>query len=232
MRNRLIIFAVMCFVRCGTAGIYDEALTDYSRIVRAGLNEWYPLNGNLSSRIGGAGGTATAGYVTGMNRANENGKTICTTASRFDFGSANFGANPFTISAWIKLNTVPGSLNSILQKGTTSTFWIGFKIEQNGATALPLTFGNGAGGVNLTSSGVAAGTWYYFAFSYGNGTGTYYVGTYGSNLAVAGSSAGNYTQSGTLQIFTSVLDACADDLLHYNRVLSFDELNQNFKSLE
>lgn len=51
--------SIFAATHCGNTGIYDEATTTYYRVVRSGLNEWYPLNGNLSSRIGSADGTAT-----------------------------------------------------------------------------------------------------------------------------------------------------------------------------
>ena len=79
-----------------------------------------------------------------------------------------------------------------------------------------------------------AGDWYYLAFANTGTAGTLYVGKYGNSLTTVGPTTGNYTQY-TLtgfQIFVSAVDACADDLLHYNRVLTADEVKQNFLSVE
>src|SRR6188472_2678149 len=108
VKTFVCLSALVCF-QCGNTGIFDEALTSYPRIVRSGLNEWYPFNGNLSSRIGSADGTATAGYSAGTNRGGESGKTLCTTTARLDFAAATFGANPFTISVWVRYNTRLGT---------------------------------------------------------------------------------------------------------------------------
>lgn len=232
--------SIFAATHCGNTGIYDEATTNYVRIVRSGLNEWYPLNGNLSSKIGSAAGTATGSYSAGANRAGESGKAVCLTSSPavlLDFGtSTSVGTAPFTIAVWMKLDVLPGVPKSILQKGSQSTAWYGFKIEANAATSFPLTFGNGPGSdQTLTLNSPAAGVWYYFVFSYGNGVGSFYAGKYGGSLVTVASMAGSYLPDPTprpLQIFTAALDGCADDMVHYNRVLSFDEVKQNFLSVE
>ena len=232
---KILSLAVAFFAatHCGNVGIYDEATTNYYRVVRSGLNEWYPLNGNLSSRVGSVDGTATAAYSAGSNRNGESGKALCTTAARLDFSRSSFWSSPTTVGLWVKFNTLPSGI-SIFQNGRVSTSWYGFKITLTGGT-LPLTFSDGLGvGNNFTGNTVTTGNWYYLAFSYGNGIGTYYIGSYGGNLLTAGSASGVYGPyvGDPLSIFSGAADACIDDLVNYNRALSTDEVKQNFLSVE
>ncbi|MFO1526454.1 MAG: LamG-like jellyroll fold domain-containing protein [Turneriella sp.] len=163
--RRIFTFAAVCAAtHCGNSGIYDEALTEYYRVVRSGLNEWYPLNGNLNSRIGNAAGSATASYSSGVNRAGESGKAVCTTTAEFLFASATIGTSPFTVSAWVKLNTLTAGPNSIIQKGRQQTGYLGFIVSQSGSTSWSMSYGEGSTTKNTTSSGVTAGVWYYLAF--------------------------------------------------------------------
>lgn len=230
-----LIIAAVFSVHCGNTGIYDDALTVYARVVRPGLNEWYPLNGNLSSRIGSIDGTATAQYTAGTNRAGESGKAICTTNSRFDFAQNTFGASPFTISAWVLFNSLTVGPNIILQRNTLSTFTQGFIVSQSSSTSWPMSFGNGSTSQNATAPGISANTWYFLALSYDGSIGTFYAGTYGGGVATVSPTptAGVYVQSiNAFQIFANVVNACADDILHYNRALSSAEVQQNFLSVE
>ena len=226
--------AVFAAAHCGNAGIYDEATATYYRVVRSGLNEWYPLNGNLSSRVGSVDGTATAAYSAGANRAAEGGKAVCTTSARMDFSPNTFGATPFTISAWVKFNSLTAGPNAILQRGTPQTGYLGFQLSQTGSTSVPMLYGNGSFSTNSTGPALSAGEWYFLAFANTGTAGTLYVGKYGGTLTTVGPTSGNYAQYTltAFQIFVSAVDACADDLLHYNRVLSADEVKQNFLSME
>lgn len=226
--------SIFAATHCGNTGIYDEATTTYYRVVRSGLNEWYPLNGNLSSRIGSADGTATAAYSAGANRAGESGKVVCTASARLDFPPNTFGATPFTISAWVKFNSLSAGPNAILQRGTPQTGYLGFQLSQTGSASVPMLYGNGSFSTNSTGSGLSTGEWYFLAFANTGTAGTLYVGKYGGNITTVGPTTGNYTQYTltAFQIFVSAVDACADDLLHYNRVLSADEVKQNFLSVE
>lgn len=245
--RRIFTFAAVCAAtHCGNSGIYDEALTEYYRVVRSGLNEWYPLNGNLNSRIGNAAGSATASYSSGVNRAGESGKAVCTTTAEFLFASATIGTSPFTVSAWVKLNTLTAGPNSIIQKGRQQTGYLGFIVSQSGSTSWSMSYGEGSTTKNTTSSGVTAGVWYYLAFSYNGSTGIFYIGNYGANLTQLSALPGAYnkeTATTEFQIFApastppnpfgvSTMDACADDVLHYGRALSADEVKQNFLTLE
>ena len=233
-KSLLILCSLFAATHCGNVGIYDEATTTYYRVVRSGLNEWYPLNGNLSSRVGSVDGTATAAYITGTNRGGESGKTVCTASSRFDFSPNTFGTAPFTISAWVKFNSLTAGPNAILQRGTPQTGYLGFQLSQTSSTSVPMLYGNGSFSTNMTGPALSAGDWYYLAFANTGTAGTLYVGKYGNSLTTVGPTTGNYTQY-TLtgfQIFVSAVDACADDLLHYNRVLTADEVKQNFLSVE
>lgn len=230
------VFSVLLFavLDCGSSGVYDEALTSYVRVVRSGLNEWYPLNGNLSSRTGSADGTATAAYSAGVNRAGDAGKTICTTTAGFDFASGNIGAVPHTISFWLKLSALPANNQILVHRGTASTFWIGFKFENSFTGQFQAVFGNGSNGGTLTYGALAKDIWYHLAFTYGNGTGSFYLGKYGQSLDLVSSQTQSYTHQTVtnFKVFPAALDACVDDVLHYNRVLTADELKQNFVSLE
>jgi hypothetical protein len=109
--KRAVLLILLAVLHCNNTALYDEALTRYYRVVRPGLNEWYPLNGDLASRIGGAAGSATGAYTAGTNRTGEAGKSVCVSSVRADFGSTNFGSIPFTISMWVKLNSLPASIN-------------------------------------------------------------------------------------------------------------------------
>lgn len=237
MRRKMkILFALAAFagVHCGNAGLYDEAITNYARVVRSGLNEWYPLNGNLVSRIGSATGTATAAYSAGTNRSGESGKAVCTTSSRLDFSPTTFGAAPFTVSAWVKFNSLGAGPNSILHRGHQQTGWCGFQFSQTGSVSAPLVYGDCSFSTSSTGAGFSAGAWYYLSFAYANGAGNFYIGKYESSLTTYGPLTGNYSHDTTvlLQVFLSPVDACVDDLLHYNRALSVDEIKQNFQTLE
>lgn len=224
--------SVIAAVHCGNVGIYDEATATYYRVVRNGLNEWYPLNGNLSSRIGSADGTATAGYSAGTNRSGESGKAVCTTSARLDFSQQTFRSSPASIGVWIKFNTLPTGI-SILQNGQTGTSWYGFKISLTSA-ALPMTFSDGLSlGSNFTGPSVTTGVWYYLVFTYGSGSGAYYFAPYGGSLALHGTASSAYAPSAVaMSIFSGAVDACVDDLVNYNRALSADEVKQNFLSVE
>lgn len=230
------VFPVLLFaaLACGSSGVYDEALTSYVRVVRSGLNEWYPLNGNLSSRTGSASGTANATYTEGVNRAGESGKTVCTTAATLDFAGGNVGAVPHTVSFWLKLGALPANNQIVAHRGTASTFWIGFKFENSFTGQFQVLFGNGSNGGTLTYGALAKDIWYHLVFTYGSGTGAFYLGKYGQSLDLVSSQSQSYLhQTATnFRIFPTALDACADDVLHYNRVLSLDELRQNFQSIE
>lgn len=242
------VFPVLLFAAldCGSSGVYDEALTSYARVVRSGLVEWHPLNGNLTARTGSAVVSATAGYSSGNNRADESGKALCTTSAEFLFASTALGTAPFTISAWIKLNTLNAGSNSIIQKGRPQTGYLGFLISQSGSTSWSMSYGDGSNTRNTTSAGVTAGVWHYLAFSFGGSTGTFYIGKYGADLTQHNPPTGAYTKetlTSEFQIFAptntppnpfgvSSVDGCADDVLYYSRVLSADEIKQNFLSLE
>ena len=229
-----LLIGLLVTANCGNTGIYDEALTSYYRVVRPNLNEWYPLNGNLSSRIGSVSGTATAAYTSGANRAGESGKAVCTTTSRFDFSPTTFGANPFTVSAWVKFNTLTAGPNSVLQRGVQQTGYRGFVMSQFGTTSIPASLGDGSFSTNFTASPATAGAWYFFALTYGGGAGTFYSGRYGGALAKYGPTTGNYAHYTTtdFQLFVNAVDGCVDDLLHYSRALTAEEIEQNFRTLE
>lgn len=235
MRNRLKkLFALLTLatvLHCGNTGVYDEALTTYYRVVRPGLNEWYPLNGNLSSRIGSADGSATGTYTAGINRAGESGKAVCVTASEINFASANFRTNPGTVSAWLKFNTTASG--SLFQNGSEITLYQGFRFRQN-SPGIGMHYGSGGGGGSSAYNDVTAGTWYYLAFTYGNGRANFYIGSYGGSLSNVFSSAGPYAPSAfPLRFFNAVAaDACIDDLVSYGRELSADEVKENFLTLE
>ncbi|GAB4430713.1 MAG: hypothetical protein OHK0011_13430 [Turneriella sp.] len=233
---KLLCLSIAAVLHCGNAAIYDEALTTYYRVVRPGLNEWYPLNGNLVSRIGSVTGTATAAYSAGTNRAGDSNKAVCTTTSRFDFSPMTFGAAPFTVSAWVKFNVLTAGPNSLLQRGVQMTGYRGFIIQQNDTVSIPASLGDGSFSTNFVGAPATAGVWYYLALTYGNNVGTLYVGQYGGALNQYSPSFGNgnYIQYTTtdFQVFVSAVNGCVDDLLHYNRALSVDEVRQNFLSLE
>lgn len=230
-----LILAAVFSVHCGNTGIYDDALTVYARVVRPGLNEWYPLNGNLSSRIGSIDGTATAQYSAGTNRAGEGGKTVCTSNSTLTFSQNTIGANPFTISAWFYFNGIPGGTNSLLERGAGCTQYNGLIVQQTGTG---ITFTHGSCGVNagtLNANMSGANTWIYLAISYGNGIGNLYVGSYGNSLQTLTTPPGrDYAQySTTFKILAgATVSACVDDFLNYNRALSSAEVQQNFLSVE
>lgn len=229
-----LLAGLVLTAHCGTTGIYDEATTNYVRIVRSGLNEWYPLNGNLSSKIGSADGTATGTINSGVSRSGDSGKTVCMISVRADFASNRFGAIPFTSSLWVKLNAIPGSINTVWQKGTASTFWNGYRFNQQNATGFDMSVGNGSSGVNLTSNFISAGTWYYVALSYSGTASTLYIAPYGGSMSTYGPTAGSYLQNAAAMQLNagSTLDMCVDDLLNYNRALTAAEVQQNFQSLE
>jgi hypothetical protein len=169
-----------------------------------------------------------------VSRSGESSKTVCTTTSRFDFASSTFGANPFTVSAWVKINTLTAGPNSLLQRGIQQTGYRGFVMSQFGTTSLPASLGDGSFSTNFTGAPATAGVWYYFALTYGSGAGTFYSGPFGGTLNKYGPTNGNYAQYTVtdFQIFVNTIDACVDDLLHYNRVLSADEVRENFLTLE
>jgi len=234
LKRTLLLLILLAATHCGNTGVYDEALTRYYRVIRPGLTEWYPLNGNLSPRVGTVSGVPTTTYTAGTSRDGTTGKAVCTTTSRFDFASAPMGANPFTVSAWVKVNTITAGPNSLLQRGVQQTGYRGFIISQFGTTSIPSSLGDGSLSTNFTGIPAAAGVWYYLALSYGSGAGTFYVGRYGSTLNKYGPTTGNYAHYTVtdFQVFVNTIDACVDDLLHYNRVLSADEVNENFLTLE
>lgn len=235
-KMRIALLACMAVLHCGNTGIYDEALTNYYRVVRPGLTEWYPLNGSLAPRVGTVSGVATTTFIAGTSRSGESGKAVCTTNSRFDFASTTFGAAPFTVGAWIKFNTITAGPNGVLQRGTPQTGYRGFVIQQFGSTSLPASLGDGSQSTNFTGAPASAGTWYYLALAYGNSVGTLYIGQYGGTLNRYNptSGPGVYTQYTVtdFQIFVNAVDGCVDDLLHYSRALTADEVNQNFLTVE
>jgi hypothetical protein len=230
--KRAVLLILLAVLHCNNTALYDEALTRYYRVVRPGLNEWYPLNGNLSSRIGSADGSATGVYTAGINRAGESGKAVCVTASEINFASANFRTNPGTVSAWLKFNTTASG--SLFQNGDASTFYIGFRFRQTGLPGIEATYGSGGGGGTSPVTSVTTGIWYYLAFSYGNGRANFYIAPYGGNLTNVFSSSGPYAPSAfPLRFFNAVAaDACIDDLVSYGRELSADEVRENFLTLE
>ncbi len=231
--KRAVLLILLAVLHCNNTALYDEALTTYPRIIRPGLREWNPLNGNLSSRIGGTTGTATGVITAGANRMGESAKAVCVTASEIDFTSANFRSSPGTIGAWIKFNTAP--VGSILQNGSASTTYIGFRVSQTGGPAFALTYGNGGGisGGNFTTSTLTPDIWYYLAFAYGSGVGTFYLGPHGGSLAAIYSSVGPYgPDNNPLRFFLMNTNGCIDDLVAYDRGLSADEVKENFLTLE
>ncbi len=230
------ISSVLLFaLHCGNASLYDDAFVVHYRVVRSGLNEWYPLDGNFDSRVGSASGTATT-YSTAPNRDGVTGKAVCTSSGGpFVFGNSTFGTPPFTVSAWVKFDTLPGASVELLARGQQQTVYHGFKIDSGASSQFSLRFGNGFGPSDKSVAGPAFAiqTWYYLAFTYDGSVGSYYAGAHGGNLASIGSAAGPYTTDSTnFQIFTNSVVGCADDLLHYNRALSAQELEYNFLSLE
>jgi len=229
-----LIVAAVFSVHCGNTGIYDDALTVYSRVVRPGLNEWYPLNGNLSSRVGSIDGTATGQYTASTNRAGEAGKAVCTTNSTFNFTQNTFGAAPFTVSAWVRINTITAGPNALVQRGFPQTGYNGFQVSQSGSSPLSMIYGDSNFTRSSTGTSMVAGLWYYIAFSHNGSTGSYYLGPYNGTLSSIPPITGAYTQylGSGFQIFVSAVDACADDILHYNRALSSAEVQQNFLSVE
>lgn len=239
--RRIFTFAAVCAAtHCGNSGIYDEALTEYYRVVRSGLNEWYPLNGNLSSRVGSFSGTATGSYTNGVNRAGENAKAICITSTpnmELNFNSAPTISPPFTVTLWVKVNQLPALTKALFQKGTSVTSTHGFKIEIiNPSGVLQAAFSNGIAGDAVLSGPVATmGQWYYVAFSYDGGSGSFYVGQYGATLTHVGTAINTFGNVTPLRAFgntTNTVDGCIDDFLHYSRALSADEVKQNFLTLE
>lgn len=240
--SKMLIFAATFFfaAHCGNTGIYDEALTTYYRVVRSGLNEWYPLNGNLTARVGGVSGTATGTYSAGANRVGETGKAICiapTPNMELDFNAAPTISPPFTVALWVKVNQLPALTKILFQKGTSITNTHGFKIEViNPSGVLQAAFSDGsAADAVLTGPIATLGSWYYVAFTYGGGVGTFYVGQYGGTITNIGSASNVYGNVTPLRAFgngTNTVDGCVDDLLHYNRVLSAEEVKQNFLSME
>lgn len=233
----VIAVSVFAAAHCGNFGIYDEATTNYVRIVRSGLNEWYPLNGNLSSRVGSADGTATGAYSAGTNRNGESGKAVCLTASpvvELDFNSATFRTTAVTIGIWVKMNVLPAGLSSIIEKGSPITSMQGYRVRVNPGVAFPIDFGDGGGNEgNLSISSTAVNTWYYFVFTFENGNGSYYVGKYGEDLIKVGVAPALYTpDANPVKVFSANIDGCVDDIVNYNRALSFNEIKQNFLSVE
>jgi len=231
-KKRIALLACMAVLHCGNTGVYDEALTRYYRVIRPGLTEWYPLNGNLSPRVGSADGASTGAYTSGTNRVGESGKAVCVTASEISFSSANFRTNPGTVSAWVRFNTT--AAGSLFQNGDAITLYRGFRFSQTGLPAVVGAYGDGGGGGTSPSISVTAGIWYYLAFTYGNGRANFYVAPYGGSLSNIFSSAGPYVPTALpLRFFYLVAaDACIDDLVSYNRALSADEINENFLTVE
>lgn len=98
-------------------------------------------------------------------------------------------AGNFTVSGWIKLNSLPGAIKvAIAQNGV---YWIGC----NASNRITANYGGGASNVTLTSTvTMVTGTWYHVELNYSNVTGsTLYVdGTLAASsvvlLAVAGAS--------------------------------------------
>lgn len=233
MRQMVVFLSVLIVAHCGNTGLYDEAIAVYPRVVRPGLNEWFPLANSLVRRVGVSDATATGAFTGGTNRAGEAGKALCVNSVRLDLTSTNFGASPFSVSLWFKLNVVPASINTVWQKGTAMTFWNGLRFNQDNANSFIITYGNGASGSNLSHPSVAAATWYHMAFTYDGSAGTLYMAPYGGSLSKYGPTTGNYAQNAAaLQINPGTLNMCVDDLLHYNRALHADEVQQNFESLE
>lgn len=229
-----LIVAAVFSVHCGNTGIYDDALTVYSRVVRPGLNEWYPLNGNLSSRVGSIDGTATGQYTASTNRAGEAGKAVCTTNSTFNFTQNTFGAAAFTVSAWVQLNTLTAGPNGLIQRGTPQTGYNGFQVSQSGANPLSMIYGDASFTRSSIGLSMVAGQWYFIAFSHNGSTGAYYMGPYSGTLSSMPPITGAISQYllSAFQIFANVVNACADDILHYNRALTSAEVQQNFLSVE
>lgn len=232
--NLLGVSSVLLFVlHCGNASLYDDALKVHYRVVRNALNEWYPLDGNLDSRIGSASATALS-FTGGVNRDGEGGKSVCTNGGGpFQFTNATFGTSPFTVSVWISMNTLPAAGYDLLRRGTQITSYRGFKMDLDNLTALRLIFGSGgATDKIITGPAMLAKTWYYVAFTYDGAAGTFYVGTK-SGLTKVGSLVGGYQKdSSSFQLFDAAMDGCVDDLLHYNRALSAQEVEYNFLTLE
>jgi hypothetical protein len=235
--SRLALTIGLAASNCNNTALYDEAINQYPRIVRSGLNEWYPLNGNLTSRVGSVAMTATNTFSAGANRAGEAGKSACLTASpivEFDSSASTFGSEPFSIGMWVRIDTVPGLTQSLFERGTQNTSYQGFRIEVTSTSAVNVRYSNNVAlDTTIAQSTTATGAWYYYGFSYGNGVGTFYAGKYGGNLVKIGNATSAYVKDGTpFQIFSGNVDGCVDDLVHYSRVLTAEEFSQNFLSLE
>ncbi len=162
-------------------------------------NIWLQLNGDTTDTMGGAAATAfgSPAYVTVQQpgfseQAIHLFNTAGGTASQYVRGSWA-GANNFTVSMWVNLQTVNGSNQQIF---TAYNGYIALFINGSNNLCFFLPTGSGTSATTIASTFAAvANTWYYLSATFqANGVCSFYV----NNTLI-----GSYTNSGGFGTITS-----------------------------
>lgn len=209
-------------------------------IITNGLVGWWPMNGNSNDSSGSAmNGTANgATLAAGQNGQSNGAYAFNGTNSYISFNSTtplNFVSTDFTVSAWIKLTTLPAvsAWDDILSSTGYGDWSMGIAVNSAGTGYLRMTKISQVDAPASTQP-VPQNTWHFvtaaFAYGYPSSTVSYYLDGQPNGVF-----AWDYSGQGAFSPATKIIGArnannsgffngSIDDLRVYSRVLSPAEI--------
>lgn len=132
-----------------------------------GLIGWWPFNGNANDEgSNGNHGTVSGATLTTDRNGIANQAYSFDGVNDFIDAGSNISFSNFTVSAWVYMNSNPGSLNTLVSK--ISTNFQNFELAINGGTSFPsLAWGTGSTWESINSTQAFPATaWHHLVISY------------------------------------------------------------------
>lgn len=184
----------------------------------------------------GSGSTSISGGKFGYGRDFDgaDGNSYVNTPN----GSPFTAGNMKTICFWLKLNTLPGITDFILDNSNTSsgaTNFIRMSVDSSGVVSYQVT-GGSAGYSATPSSALSTGTWYHVAATH-NGNGSNVILYINGVATGAGATIGEAIGDNSEELYIGRLnpahgttgrepDMTIDDLAIFDRALTADEIDE------
>lgn len=156
---------------------------------------WWPLNGNGNGAVGNLNGVASGTTnTTGQNGKANNALAFSGSSSMVTIPIESLNprsTGPFTISAWVKFNTMPSTKRQVIASTTEAGGWSFTLLGTDHSTCpgriMLDTYIGGTYRSNCSTSTPALNTWIFAVGVYdGNYTRLYLNGALNSSLAVSG----------------------------------------------
>jgi hypothetical protein len=213
--------------------ISEEGLVLY---LDAANTKSYPRSGTTWTDLSGNNNTGTLTNGPTFNAANGGSIVFDGTNDYVSTTAFNITGNQITLFSWFKFNALSALETALIRK--ENVWQLGFINSSTGAVRCLLGTSGTTGWTvanDFTYSSFANNTWYYFGFTYNNGTTNFYVN--GANIRTITTITGNILSTADTTVIgansagsTNFINASVAIPQIYNRALTATEILQNFNA--